>query len=67
MLVDRYFDEPCRRGAPDVVGATLDRSKFEQMRAEFYQHKGCDKDGIPTPQTLSRLGLDTIDDESSSL
>jgi carbon-monoxide dehydrogenase iron sulfur subunit len=67
MLVDQYFDEPCRLGAPDVVGATLDRTKFEQMRAEFYQHKGCDEDGIPTPQTLKRLGLDNFDQESSSL
>ena len=67
MLVDRYFDEPCRLGAPDVVGAKLDRTKFKEMRAEFYQYKGCDEDGIPTPQTLSRLGLETLDAEQPRL
>jgi aldehyde:ferredoxin oxidoreductase len=53
----RYFEEPCRRGAPDVVGRTIDRKKFERMLDEFYAHKGLDKDGIPTPETLERLGL----------
>lgn len=67
MLVDRYFDEPCRLGAPDVVGAKLDRKKFKEMRAEFYHYKGCDEDGIPTPQTIKRLGLETLDAEPPRL
>jgi aldehyde:ferredoxin oxidoreductase len=54
----RYFDEPCRRGAPDVVGAKLDREKFTKMIDEFYQHHGWDENGVPTPETLKRLGLD---------
>ncbi len=57
-LNHRYFDEPCRRGAPDVIGAKIDREKFQKMIDEFYEHHGWDKNGIPTPETLKRLGLD---------
>ena len=58
-LNHRYFDEPCRRGAPDVIGKTIDRKKFAKMIDEFYVHKGLDKDGIPKPETLQRLGLES--------
>jgi aldehyde:ferredoxin oxidoreductase len=58
MLNHRYFDEPCRRGAPDVVGRRIDREKFEKMIDEFYEHKGLDPDGNPKTETLERLGLD---------
>jgi aldehyde:ferredoxin oxidoreductase len=57
-LVDRYHDEPCRRGAPDVIGRTIDREKFKKMLDEFYKYKGCDESGVPSPETLKRLGLD---------
>lgn len=57
MLNHRYFDEPCLRGAPDVIGARIDREKFKQMVDEFYQHHGWDENGIPTPETLARLDL----------
>ena len=58
MLNHRYFDEPCRRGAPDVVGKKIDKNKFIKMVDELYGHKGFDKNGIPKPKTLKRLGLD---------
>jgi len=58
MLNHRYFDEPCLRGAPDVIGAKIDRKKFKKMVDEFYQHHGWDENGVPTPNTLKRLGLD---------
>ena len=57
MLNHRYFDEPTRRGAPGVVGRTIDREKFDQMIDEFYTYKGLDSEGNPTPETLERLGL----------
>jgi aldehyde:ferredoxin oxidoreductase len=57
MLNHRYFDEPCRRGAPDVIGKKIDRDKFRQMIDEFYRHKGLDQKGLPRPETLSRLDL----------
>ena len=57
-LNHRYFDEPCLRGAPDVIGATIDRKKFNKMIDEYYAHHGWDEEGVPTPETLKRLGLD---------
>ena len=58
MLNHRYFDEPCRRGAIDVVGRKIDKEKFIRMVDEFYEHKGLDKDGVPKPETLKELGLE---------
>jgi aldehyde:ferredoxin oxidoreductase len=57
-LNHRYFDEPCRRGAPDVIGKRIDRDKFNVMIDEFYEHHGWDNDGVPTSETLTRLGLE---------
>jgi aldehyde:ferredoxin oxidoreductase len=57
-LNHRYFDEPCLRGAPDVVGAKIDREKFTKMIDTYYEHHGWDENGVPTPETLKRLGLD---------
>ena len=58
MLNHRYFDEPTRRGAPDVVGRVIDREKFKKMVDEFYEYKGLDRNGVPNPETLKRLGLE---------
>ena len=58
MLNHRYFDEPCRRGAIDVVGRKIDKKKFIRMVDELYEHKGLDKDGVPKPETLKELGLE---------
>jgi aldehyde:ferredoxin oxidoreductase len=58
MLNHRYFDEPCRRGAPDVIGTCIDKKKFTKMVDEYYQHHGYDEKGVPLPETLTRLGLD---------
>jgi aldehyde:ferredoxin oxidoreductase len=57
MLNHRYFDEPCRRGAPEVIGKTIDRKKFKKMIDEFYEHHGWDETGVPTAETLKRLGI----------
>jgi aldehyde:ferredoxin oxidoreductase len=58
MLNHRYFDEPCLRGAPGVVGKKIDKEKFIQMVDEFYEFKGLDQKGVPKPETLKRLGLE---------
>ena len=58
MLNHRYFDEPCLRGAPGVVGEKIDKEKFVRMVDELYAHKGLDQNGIPKPETLKRLGLE---------
>jgi aldehyde:ferredoxin oxidoreductase len=57
MLNHRYFDEPTRRGAPEVVGKTIDRKKFKKMIDEFYEYKGLDEQGVPKPETQKELGL----------
>jgi aldehyde:ferredoxin oxidoreductase len=57
-LNHRYFDEPCLRGAPGVVGKKIDREKFVQMIDEFYAYKGLDQNGVPKSETLKRLGLE---------
>ena len=57
MLNHRYFDEPCLRGAPDVVGMMINKKKFVKMIDEFYEHKGLDKNGNPKPETLKRLEI----------
>ena len=59
MLNHRYFDEPCLRGAPGVVGKKIDKNKFVRMVDELYGHKGLDKDGVPKPETLKNLGLES--------
>ena len=56
-LVDRYFDEPATRGAPDVIGSVIDRERFAKMIDEYYEHHGWDEHGVPRPETLERLGL----------
>jgi aldehyde:ferredoxin oxidoreductase len=58
MLNHRYFDEPCRRGAVDVIGIKIDKEKFMRMVDELYEHKGLDKVGVPKPETLKELGLE---------
>jgi aldehyde:ferredoxin oxidoreductase len=58
MLSHRYFDEPCRRGAIDVVGLTIDKEKFVTMVDELYAHQGLDQNGVPKPKTLKSLGLE---------
>lgn len=58
VLNHRYHDEPCKRGAIDVIGRFIDREKFGVMIDEFYEHKGLDKNGIPKKKTLKELGLE---------
>jgi aldehyde:ferredoxin oxidoreductase len=58
MLNHRYFDEPCKRGAIDVIGMTIDKKKFVKMVDELYKHQGLDKEGVPKKETLKKLGLE---------
>jgi aldehyde:ferredoxin oxidoreductase len=58
VLNHRYHDEPCKRGAIDVIGRYIVKEKFDAMVDEFYEHKGLDKKGIPKKSTLKELGLE---------
>lgn len=55
---DRYFAESVPGGFPIVKGRKLEREKFDQMLDEYYTLHGWDKDGLPTKETLEKLGLD---------
>ncbi|MBL7119689.1 MAG: aldehyde ferredoxin oxidoreductase family protein [Dehalococcoidia bacterium] len=57
-LPERYFEEPTPLGIPSFQGKTIDREKFEQQLDEYYQAHGWDSNGVPTPETLEKLGLD---------
>jgi aldehyde:ferredoxin oxidoreductase len=45
-------------GLPAIKGAHIDREKFNKMLDEYYELHGWDKEGLPLPETLKRLGLD---------
>ncbi|MEM2815678.1 MAG: aldehyde ferredoxin oxidoreductase C-terminal domain-containing protein, partial [Candidatus Bathyarchaeia archaeon] len=57
-LPERYFKEPTPVGLPIARGKKIDREKFEQMLDEYYELHGWDKNGVPTEETLKKLGLD---------
>jgi len=59
-LPDRYFDEPTRLGFEIIRNRTIDREKFTRMIDEYYHHHGWDREGVPTPDTLKRLGLEKV-------
>jgi aldehyde:ferredoxin oxidoreductase len=58
-LVDRYFDEPTPIGLPIARNKSLDREKFRQLIDEYYELHGWDEQGVPRPETLKNLGLDS--------
>jgi aldehyde:ferredoxin oxidoreductase len=52
-LPDRLFDEPL-----DADGCMrIDRDAFERSLLDYYALRGWDENGVPTPQSLRRLGL----------
>ncbi len=57
-LPERYYEEPTPLGLPMARGKTIDREKYEQMLDEYYEIHGWDKNGVPTKETLKKLGLD---------
>jgi aldehyde:ferredoxin oxidoreductase len=46
-----------------MKGTKLDRQKYYQMLSWYYELRGWDQNGIPTPETLKRLGLKGILEE----
>ncbi len=55
-LPKKFFDQPLKRGPYE--GEVLDRKKFEQMKDEYYDLRGWDREtGVPTPEKLAELGL----------
>ncbi len=63
-LPDRLFDEPLVGGPTD--GMALDRDQFEAALDEYYRQAGWTPRGVPTPETLTELGLDWIAEQISN-
>ena len=57
-LPERYYVEPTPLGLPMARGKTIDREKYDQMLDEYYEIHGWDRNGVPTKETLKKLGLD---------
>ena len=53
------FWEPLPSGP--YKGKTLDRKKFEEARREYFEAAGWNAHGVPTPETLRRLGLEDVE------
>ncbi|MGC9444579.1 MAG: aldehyde ferredoxin oxidoreductase family protein [Candidatus Methanospirareceae archaeon] len=53
ILPARFFDET-------VNGRVINREEFLKTRTEYYRMRGWDDNGVPTFQTLKRLGLDQM-------
>jgi aldehyde:ferredoxin oxidoreductase len=59
VLPERVFTEPLTLGPKAGTPAALyDRRQFEADKREWYAARGCDEYGIPTKETLKKLGLE---------
>jgi aldehyde:ferredoxin oxidoreductase len=57
-LPDYYYDVPVPDGPSK--GHYIDRDEFDKMLDEYYELHGWDKNGVPTKETLERLGIGGI-------
>ncbi|MFW9828189.1 MAG: aldehyde ferredoxin oxidoreductase family protein [Candidatus Thorarchaeota archaeon] len=58
VLPERYFEEPTPIGLPRVKGLKIERDKFEDLLDEYYILHGWNKSGVPTDETLHKLGIE---------
>jgi len=57
-LPERYFKEPTPIGLPVARNKKINREKFNKMLDEYYELHSWDNNGVPTTETLKKLGLD---------
>jgi aldehyde:ferredoxin oxidoreductase len=55
---ERFFTEAPTRGP--AKGVTLDKKGYTSVLEGYYEARGWDREGIPTDETLKRLGLDFV-------
>lgn len=55
-LPDHYFDVPVPDGPSK--GHFIDRKEFQKMLDEYYELHGWDDNGVPTKETIIKLGLE---------
>jgi len=53
------FYEPLPSGP--YKGKTVDKKSFEEAKQEYYEAVGWDKNGLPKPETLTKLGLQNME------
>lgn len=58
QLPERITQEAIPSGP--TKGRILTKEMYQVMLDEYYQVRGWDKDGVPTPETIRRLGLDRL-------
>ena len=58
LLPERIFKEAVPSGP--VKGRTLTEEMYAVMLDEYYDQRGWDSDGVPTPETVERLGLEKL-------
>jgi aldehyde:ferredoxin oxidoreductase len=62
---DKDFDNPARYYEPlpsgPYKGKSTDRKVVEEMKRNYYKVMGWDERGIPTKETLEKLGLGQVD------
>ncbi|MGC9210358.1 MAG: aldehyde ferredoxin oxidoreductase family protein [Acidilobus sp.] len=54
----KWFKKPLTKGP--LAGAKLDYDKYNQLLDYYYDIRGWDHNGVPTRETLHRLGLDFV-------
>ncbi|MBS7652837.1 MAG: aldehyde ferredoxin oxidoreductase C-terminal domain-containing protein [Candidatus Bathyarchaeia archaeon] len=55
------FWEPLPSGP--YKGKTVDRNQFEREKQEYYKLVGWDERGVPKPETLRKLGLESVENK----
>ena len=54
----RWFKHPLTKGP--YAGAKLDYEKYSKMLDMYYEMRGWDRNGVPTKETLRKLGLEYV-------
>lgn len=57
------FTRPLKEGGP-ADGNAISEEEFETMLDEYYEQRGWTSDGVPTTETLERLGIKSLAPES---
>jgi aldehyde:ferredoxin oxidoreductase len=58
LLPERITRETVPSGP--TKGRILTEEMYARMLDEYYQARGWDGDGVPTPETIRKLGLDEL-------
>ncbi len=56
ILPERWFTEPVQSG-PKGEMEIIEREKFEELLDQYYELHGWDKNGVPTQQSIEKLGI----------